>query len=487
MAFVRSVRFASLLICAFVIRYFPAASAADPVPKTRAVPEVKVQALKPKGFRAWIEDAPGINMFVFQGNVNKPIKNNDAGTLIGEVTSATGGKWIYFEPDIELKIGDTINYYVLVTRDGTGHVLDNQSFIVKKFIPITVGHDRLPSCNLSATQVHGKAVCISEIIFEEEFLFLDEERWQIEQYIPMDNPEFPFMTYQRLAHNPTVLIDSGTLRISAKLQENMPGFNSGMIQRGPLNIFKGCTKPGEYCVKSVAGADIIPPVVTGRITLKALPFKYGTVYVRAKMPKGDWLYPEILLEPVGKKYGAANYHSGIIKIAVTRGNTLLYTNDTNYNNKVLYGGPIMDSKCYDTLLKRASNEDIDWADDFHLYAMTWGPDGITLRVDGEEWGRVDPGPIGLRNQFSRTCNLQRDLLSMGTNMAPFDEPFYLTLGLAVGGIKEFPDNSYTTADHPKPWKNGGRKAMMNFWQDTSWLSTWTQPELVIDSIKIVAL
>lgn len=39
------------------------------------------------------------------------------------------------------------------------------------------------------------------------------------------------------------------------------------------------------------GADIIPPVVTGRVTSKNFAFTYGTVYVRAKMPKGDWLYP----------------------------------------------------------------------------------------------------------------------------------------------------------------------------------------------------
>lgn len=42
-------------------------------------------------------------------------------------------------------------------------------------------------------------------------------------------------------------------------------------------------------------------------------------------------------------------------------------------------------------------------------------------VDNEEWGRVDIGPAGIRNLLPRSCDIPRDLLSMGTSMAPFDD------------------------------------------------------------------
>lgn len=43
---------------------------------------------------------------------------------------------------------------------------------------------------------------------------------------------------------------------------------------------------------SVAGDDIIPPVQSARIISRdSFAFNYGTIEIRAKMPKGDWLWP----------------------------------------------------------------------------------------------------------------------------------------------------------------------------------------------------
>ncbi|KAJ0178108.1 hypothetical protein K1T71_005931 [Dendrolimus kikuchii] len=476
MAFLRNVRFVVVVV------YLHTVFSQD------AVPSVHLQALSPKGFRVWIVDDPKIKLFAFQGNINGPINKNDVGTISGEITEAKDGKWIFEDPNLELKIGDVINYYVFVFMQNTGYVKDGLSFTVQKLeSPHLAENPKLPSCEPTITKVRGGSACASEIIFEDDFNSLNEGQWQIEKYIPKNHAEYPFISYQQLTSDPTVKVENGNLQISAKLQANLPGFSSESLYTGSLNLFQGCTAPGDLCVKRVMGADIIPPVVTGRITSKTFAFTYGTVYVRAKMPKGDWLYPEILIEPVIKKYGASDFNSGVIKIASARGNTLLYANGTDYSNKVLYGGPIMDSQCWDTLLKRKTKSSGNWGDDFHLYAMRWTPDSITLMIDNEEWARVDVGPTGIRNLFPKSCNLPRDLLSMGSNMAPFDDHFYLTLGLAAGGVTDFPDDSYTTADHPKPWRNRGRKAMLNFWQDTDWFNTWVQPQLVIDSIKVVAL
>ena len=52
-----------------------------------------------------------------------------------------------------------------------------------------------------------------------------------------------------------------------------------------------------YCIylrTREAGDDIIPPIQSARIHTKtSFSFTYGIVEVRAKMPKGDWIWPGI--------------------------------------------------------------------------------------------------------------------------------------------------------------------------------------------------
>lgn len=46
---------------------------------------------------------------------------------------------------------------------------------------------------------------------------------------------------------------------------------------------------------------ILPPVLSSRITSKGkFSFKYGKVEIKAKLPKGDWLYP-------GNNYFSSKY------------------------------------------------------------------------------------------------------------------------------------------------------------------------------------
>lgn len=49
---------------------------------------------------------------------------------------------------------------------------------------------------------------------------------------------------------------------------------------------------GDQCKREASGADILPPVATGKITTKnKFSFKFGRVEVKAKMPAGSWLIP----------------------------------------------------------------------------------------------------------------------------------------------------------------------------------------------------
>ena len=43
---------------------------------------------------------------------------------------------------------------------------------------------------------------------------------------------------------------------------------------------------------SSAGYDIVNPIQSARLTTKkSFSFTYGTIEVRAKMPRGDWIWP----------------------------------------------------------------------------------------------------------------------------------------------------------------------------------------------------
>ncbi|XP_075979240.1 beta-1,3-glucan-binding protein-like [Anticarsia gemmatalis] len=456
------------------------------------IPDVSIQALRPKGFRVSIPDDPKISLFVFQGNINRAIGRTDVGSISGEVTNAKDGRWSYEDPNLELKVGDVINYYVVVSANRAGFVKDNLSFTVSALedrntqpVPTT---STPAECKTTITKVRGGTACSGQVIFEENFDNLRDDVWQIEQYIPVYSTDFPFVSYQRLSDNPTVVVDGGNLRITPKLQQRLPGFTDASIYTGSLNLFSGCTSAAEACMMDAWGANILPPIVSGRITSKAFAFTYGTVHVRAKLPQGDWVYPEILLEPFLKKYGSTHHSSGVVKIASARGNKELSSGVTDYSNKVLFGGPIMDFKCHDNLLANKVSSSY-WGDDFHEYSLGWSPDRITLSVDGEEWARVEPAASGLAGRFSQNCDqLPRNLLRAGTKMAPFDDYFYLTLGVAAGSVTEFPDGVHTMGGRPKPWTNPSRKAVLNFWQDMdAWLATWNQPQMLVDYVKVVAL
>lgn len=77
-------------------------------------------------------------------------------------------------------------------------------------------------------------------------------------------------------------------------------------------------------------------------------------------------------------------------------------------------------------------------------------------------------------------------------MAPFDQPFYIIMNLAVGGVNYFADH-FVNQPHPKPWLNTSPTAMRDFWAARGqWLPTWNMAvnddrHLQIDYVRVWAL
>lgn len=89
----------------------------------------------------------------------------------------------------------------------------------------------------------------------------------------------------------------------------------------------GCTDANATNCGAVSNASakaVIPPVMSARITTKGhYSIKYGRVEIKAKIPRGDWLWPALWMLPVDDAYGTWP-RSGEIDIMEARGNGVDY-------------------------------------------------------------------------------------------------------------------------------------------------------------------
>lgn len=239
------------------------------------------------------------------------------------------------------------------------------------------------------------------------------------------------------------------------------------------NAFWGCgprhTKSkGEHASEPLA---ILPPIRSGRVyTSESFSFKYGKVEVRAKLPKGDWLWPAIWMMPEKIKYGTWPV-SGEIDIVESRGNRKLMKKEggddigVSQVGAALHWGPFFDENQFIKTHDTYNLKDGDlFSDKYHIFTLEWTPSGLQVYLDndkehktyldvktngtypgkgpadpedptrdykgywdlsGLEWANrhnEDDGPSGLTNPWIN-----------GDADAPFDHNFYLVMNVAVGG------------------------------------------------------
>ncbi|XP_048487483.1 beta-1,3-glucan-binding protein [Plutella xylostella] len=395
---------------------------------------------------------------------------------------------------VKLKEGDVIYYWIRVYGETILNTKLNAVHVVKDFFnrngtrikqknlieyPDTDYDNKFcpdPDCGASDSQVQGRSTpCAGDIMFREEF---NEpiKRGGVRKWTPevafVDGPDFPFNFYSTEG---TVDVDmrNGNLVIKPVLLDSVYG--DGKVY-GSLDLTRNCTGllDSSECKREAFGADILPPVITGKLTTKNyFNFKYGKIEIRAKLPSGDWLIPEIILEPTDHVYGNGRYASGMLRIAFSPGNA--------ESSRTLYGGPVLSSRepIRSQFLKEKIGTD-DWNKEFHNYSVVWLPDSITMLVDGEEYGFIDKGIFFQSAEAREDKHTARWLA--GSALAPMDEMFYISLGLRVGGSNDFQDVN------GKPYKNGERKAILKFWEARdSWLPTWRDGSMLVDYVRVYAL
>jgi len=159
------------------------------------------------------------------------------------------------------------------------------------------------------------------------------------------------------------------------------------------------------------------PYTSARIvTRNKVDFRYGRVDVRARIPRGQGIWPAIWMLPTDTVYGGWPA-SGEIDIMENIGSdteeilgTIHYGHDFwRYNSQTYRDSIALDG------VPRDEWPPVDFADDFHIYSVSWTEDCILFQVDGND--------IGVPNTRS----------TVRPTTWPFDQDFHLILNIAVGG------------------------------------------------------
>lgn len=208
--------------------------------------------------------------------------------------------------------------------------------------------------------------------------------------------------YTRNPRNSAVV--NGALAITAR-RERVTG------PALPPRMRSASATPGAQTTRQFSSARLS--------TLGKAAWRYGRVEVRARLPQGQGTWPAIWMLPEKDTYGtwaasgeidimeAVNLGTPCAKCSTGREDTILGT--------LHFGGRWPDNRhkgeevSLPTVLDRQ----------FHTYAIEWHPGRIVWQFDGQtfaertasEWSTSGSSNVG----------------------APFDQPFYLILNLAIGG------------------------------------------------------
>lgn len=209
-----------------------------------------------------------------------------------------------------------------------------------------------------------------------------------------------------------------------------PGWVNNELQQYTASSKNVYVKDGNLVIQPVKTTDKATGKVSytsGRVnTQNKVDFKYGKVEVRAKLPKGQGIWPAIWMMPTDDSLYGGWPKCGEIDIMELLGN-----NPSKVYQTLHYGKSSTDvqSQGTKTLTKG------DFTSSYHLFSMEWNPDNISFYVDGELTKTVNKWYTGTEG------------VGLITYPAPFDQNFYVILNVAVGG--NWPGNPDATTNFSK--------------------------------------
>ena len=226
--------------------------------------------------------------------------------------------------------------------------------------------------------------------------------------------------------------------VNAELQEYVDSEENIFFENGNLVI-----RP----VKSTVNGNSY--YTSGRIsTQNKKDFTYGVFEARLKVPEGKGFLPAFWLMATDENVYGQWPRCGEIDIMEVHGSDTRTTYGT-----IHYGNPHRQSQATRTLRNGT------FADSFHTFAVKWEPGEISWYVDGFL--------IHRENDWYSVTEGQGEI----AYPAPFDQPFYIILNLAVGG--SWVGNPDRTTD----FKNARYEIdYVRVWQKETYNENVTKPE-----------
>jgi len=284
-----------------------------------------------------------------------------------------------------------------------------------------------------------------------------------------------FQVYTPEARN--IYAAGGSLYLRPTLTTDDPRFNDNFLHTGKMDvaqIWGVCTNDGNYGCTREGVNGLLPPVMSGKVSSNPTA-RFAQVEIRAKIPRGDWLWPAIWMMPSKSVYGGWP-RSGEIDIMESRGND----GDLGVNtvSSTLHWGPSWDQNRFS--LTHGERHNGNFHNDFHTWKLDWTQDHLRTYVDNNLILDVNPGAGFWQKGGFSGANI------WGNNkMAPFDQDFFIMFNVAVGGTNGFfPDNVNYGAR--KPWSNTSPHAALDFYNARGdWLPSWQgdQAALIVDYVQ----
>jgi beta-glucanase (GH16 family) len=227
------------------------------------------------------------------------------------------------------------------------------------------------------------------LVWNDEFdgTTLDPTRWKT--FSGLYNTPYCFQNYTARPQN--VRVEGGNLVLQAHHEaSNGQAYSSGMV----------------------VSNDFRDPATSS--TRGNTSWRYGRFEMRARVPDVSGMWPAFWMRPADGVYGGWP-RSGEIDILEYPGPTPSSWSDRRFVHDLHWWSDTAPAN--NGSAGKFTRVTEAWLDQFHTFAVEWSPDGFRWYVDGQLTHRVDRG-------WSAPG---------GGPGAPFDQDFFITLNLQVGG------------------------------------------------------
>jgi len=209
-------------------------------------------------------------------------------------------------------------------------------------------------------------------------------------------------------------------------EQHEPGWTNEELQEYTTSTDNVFVRDGSLIIKAIKtekdGSDYY---TSGKVTSQnKKDFTYGKVVARAKVPEGQGLWPAIWMMPKDEGFYGQWPKCGEIDIM-----EVLCSNTKTAYGTIHYGEPHAEQQGIYNL------ESGSFSEDFHEFSVEWEPGEMRFYIDGNLYHTVNDWFTAVKDEEEKPYP------------APFNQPFFVQMNLAVGGT--WPGNPDETTDFDK--------------------------------------